>query len=112
MVFLIPAEEVPAAFSCLQVPSSPTINETLSFTYMHMYCSRKLTHAGETVKGTFGGTVAEWLGAPDLKSGDPEFKSCYDHQLEMLQVLTGSTPRLRLYTANWSASCQLGFLTS
>ena len=49
--------------------------------------------------------------APDLKSGDFEFKSRPDHQLDLFQVAPGSTPRLRLYIANWSASCQLGFLT-
>ena len=34
--------------------------------------------------------------APDLKSGDPEFDSCPDHQLDLFQVVPGSTPRLRL----------------
>ena len=47
----------------------------------------------------------------DLKSGDPKFKSCSDHQLDLSQVVPGSTPWLHLYIANWSASCQLGFLT-
>ena len=46
----------------------------------------------------------------DLKSGDPEFKSPSDHKLDLSQVVPGSTPRLHLYIANWSASCQLGFL--
>ena len=45
----------------------------------------------------------------DSKSADPEFKFCSDHQLDLLQVVLGSTPRLRLYIANWSPSCQLGF---
>ena len=49
--------------------------------------------------------------ALDLKSGDPVFKSRPDHQLDLFQGVRGSTPRLRLYIANWSASCQLGFLT-
>ena len=44
---------------------------------------------------------------PDLNSGDPES----DHQLGLFEVVPSSTPRLRLYIANWSASCQLGFLT-
>ena len=48
--------------------------------------------------------------APDLKSADPEFKLRFDHQLDLFQVIPGSTPRLRLYTANWSTSCHLGFL--
>ena len=49
--------------------------------------------------------------APDLKYGDPEFKTRSDQQLELFQVVSGSTPRLRLYKDNWFASCQLGFLT-
>ena len=49
--------------------------------------------------------------APDLKSGDAELKSSSDNELDLFQVVSGSTPRLRLYKANWSASCQLGFLT-
>ena len=48
---------------------------------------------------------------PDLKSGDPEFKSCSDRQLDLFQVVPGSTSQLCLYEANWSALCQLGFLT-
>ena len=48
--------------------------------------------------------------SPDLKSGDPEFKPRSDHWLDLFEVVPGSTPRLRLYIANWSASCQLGFL--
>ena len=47
----------------------------------------------------------------DLKSGSPEFKSRSDHQLDLFQVVPGSTSWLHLYIANWSASCQLGFLT-
>ena len=43
----------------------------------------------------------------DLKSGEPEFKFRSDHQLDLFQVAPGSTPRLRLYIANWSASCLL-----
>ena len=49
--------------------------------------------------------------ARDLKSGDPEFKSRSDHWLDLFEVVPGSTPGLCLYIANWSASCQLGFLT-
>ena len=49
--------------------------------------------------------------APDLKSVDLEFKSRPDHQLNLFQVVPGSTPLLRLYIPNWSASCQLGFLS-
>ena len=45
--------------------------------------------------------------APDLKSGNPEFKSRPDHQLDLFQVVPDSTPRLRLYIVNWSASCLL-----
>ena len=50
--------------------------------------------------------------APELKYGDPAFKSRSDQQLDLFQVVSGSTPRLRLYKANWFASCQLGFLTT
>ena len=46
----------------------------------------------------------------DLKSGYPEFRSCSD-QLNFFQEVSGSTHLLPLYLANWSASCQLGFLT-
>ena len=49
--------------------------------------------------------------APDLKSGDLEFKSHPDNQLDLFQVAPGSTPELRSYIANWSASYELGFLT-
>ena len=52
------------------------------------------------------------VGALDLKSGDPKVKSCSDHQLDLFQVVPGSTPQPLLYIANWSASCQLVFLTS
>ena len=45
-----------------------------------------------------------------LKSGD-FFKSFSDHQMDWNQIVFGSTPRLRLYVANWSASCPLGSLT-
>ena len=41
----------------------------------------------------------------------PDLKSRSDHELELFHVVSGSTLRLRLYIANWSASCQLGFLT-
>ena len=49
--------------------------------------------------------------ALDLKSGDTGFQFCSDHQLDLFQLVPGSTLRLCLYMANWSASCQLGFLT-
>ena len=42
--------------------------------------------------------------APDLKSGVLKFKFHPDHQLDMFLVAPGSTPRLRLYIVNWSAS--------
>ena len=48
---------------------------------------------------------------PDLKLANPNFKSRSDHRLDLFQVVPGSTPRLHLYKANWSTSCQLGFLT-
>ena len=38
-------------------------------------------------------------------------KQAPNHQLNLSQVVSGSTLWLRLYIANWSASCQLGFLT-
>ena len=49
----------------------------------------------------------------DLKSGDAKFKSRSDHQLDLFWIVSGSTPApsLPLYIVNWSASCQLGFLT-
>ena len=40
----------------------------------------------------------------DLKSADLEFDSRPDHHLDLFQVAAGSTPHLRLYIANWSAS--------
>ena len=48
----------------------------------------------------------------DLKTGDPEFKSCSDHQLDLFQDLFGSTPRLHLYIANFFTrfNNQLGLL--
>ena len=49
--------------------------------------------------------------ALDLKSGDPQFNLCSDHLLDLFEIVRYSTPRLPLYIANWSASCQLGFLT-
>ena len=62
---------------------------------------------GISVRWQCGQVVRE----PDLKSSNPDFKSHTDHQLDLFQVVLGSTPRLGLYKANWSASCQLGFLT-
>ena len=45
--------------------------------------------------------MAKWLAwAPDLKSGDPEFKSRTDHQLDLFQEVLGSTPQLRLYSVS------------
>ena len=60
-----------------------------------------------------GGSVAEWpsgrvVWASDLKFGDPEFGSRFDWIPDWIR---DSSPRLRLCKANWSASCQLGFLT-
>ena len=48
--------------------------------------------------------------ASDLKSGEFKFRS--DYLLSLLQEVPGSTPWLRLYIANWSASCHLGFSIS
>ena len=48
---------------------------------------------------------------PHLKSGHPEFKPLPDHELDLFQVVISSTPRLRLYLANSSSSCQLGLVT-
>ena len=49
----------------------------------------------------------------DLKSGDPKFKSCPNHQQDLFQVVPGSTSWLCLYImANWSTSCQILNLTS
>ena len=42
--------------------------------------------------------------ASDLKSEGPEFNSRSYHQLDLFQVVPSSTPRLRLYMANWSSS--------
>ena len=41
----------------------------------------------------------------DLKSGDPEFKFCSDKQMDLFQVVSGSTLWLYLYMAYWSVSC-------
>lgn len=50
--------------------------------------------------------------ALDLKHGNPEYKSCSDHQLDLLQVVSRLTPRPHLLIAKWSASYQLvRFLT-
>ena len=54
------------------------------------------------------GSVAEWLGCRTWNLEIPS--SCSDHHLDLFEVVPGSTPRLCLYKANWSASCQLGFL--
>ena len=51
------------------------------------------------------------VSALDSKSNNLKFKSCSGHLLDLFQVVPGSTPWLHLYIANWSASCQLGFLT-
>ena len=45
------------------------------------------------------------LGLSYLKSGDPEFKSHFEHQLLFL-VVSGLTPRRRFYIT----PCQLGLL--
>ena len=47
----------------------------------------------------------------DLKSGDSEFKSRFEHKLDLFEIVPGLTPQLRLQIASWSASCRLGFLT-
>ena len=52
------------------------------------------------------------VSALDLKSGNFEFKSHSDHLLDLFQVNSGSTPYVCLYIGNWSASCQLGFLST
>ena len=49
--------------------------------------------------------------APDLKSGDPVYKSHSNYQLKLFQLVPGSTTLLRLYIVIWSAFCPLGFLT-
>ena len=46
-----------------------------------------------------------------LKSGHPGFKPRPDHELDLFQVVPGSTPLLHLYLANSSSSCQLGLVT-
>lgn len=47
----------------------------------------------------------------ELKSGEAKYKSCSSHQLDLLQLVSGSKPQLWLQIANWSAYCQLEFLT-
>ena len=54
------------------------------------------------------GTMVWWW---DLKSGVREFKSRADPHVKLVQLMSGSTPRMRLYIADWSGSCWLGFLT-
>ena len=53
--------------------------------------------------------------APDLKSGDPVYKSIRpghsNFQLKLFYVVPGSTALLPLYIVNWSAFSPLGFLT-
>lgn len=49
--------------------------------------------------------------APDLKSGNPKFKSCSHRQLDLLHVVPGLTLRVCLYIAYKSAFYQLEFLT-
>ena len=61
--------------------------------------------------GAWLSTLSHHLEAAWPKSGDPEFKSRSDQKLDLFEVVPGSTPRLRLYIANWFASCQLEFLT-
>lgn len=46
----------------------------------------------------------------DLKSGDPWYKSLSDHQQDLFHCYLVQFLGC-VYTANWSASCQLGFLT-
>ena len=43
------------------------------------------------------------VSAPDLKSSYPQFESRSDHQLDLFQVVSSSTPRLFLYITNRSA---------
>ena len=49
-----------------------------------------------------------WCGptvrTPDLKSGDREVKSCADKQLDLFELVPGSTLWLYLYMTYWSAS--------
>ena len=56
-----------------------------------------------------GGSVAEWFGRwiwnLEIPSSGPALTA------EIPDWIRDSSPRLRLYKANWSASCQLGFLT-
>ena len=44
----------------------------------------------------------------DLKSGNPGFKSCSDHQLDSWKVVLGLNPQLRLYIATASVASQFG----
>ena len=57
--------------------------------------------------GVHRGSVAEWFMHRYLKSGDPEFRSHFDHLFDLFHVVPGLTPRLRLCII----PCQLGFLT-
>lgn len=43
-----------------------------------------------------GSSVADWLGRRTLKSEDPEFKSHFDRQLDLFQVIPGSPTRVHL----------------
>ena len=45
-----------------------------------------------------------------LRSGDPGFKACSDHSLNLILAVPGSTSQPHLLIANWFASSQLGFL--
>ena len=46
----------------------------------------------------------------NFKSRNRKFESRSDNQLDLFQVVSGSTPPLHLYVTNWSASRLLGSL--
>ena len=63
--------------------------------FMPIFSLYGLTTTGKIQNINFfleiGGSVTKWL----------------EHQLDLFQVVPGSTPHLHLYIVNWSASCQL-----
>ena len=75
-------------------------------TALEQYCT-----VIDVMQHTCVGVVKYVARMPDLRFGDPQFKSCFDHQLVFLQVVSSSISWLCLYIASWSASCQLRFLT-
>ena len=73
----------------------------------------RTVNAFSLAKGSSWRRQCGWVvRAVDLKSGNPEFKCCSDHKLDLFQVVSDSNPWLCSYKANWSASCEIEFTYS